>query len=65
MTNGNDGAYLPGFLINNPKLESVVDIMLIIGHNHLRGLKNGKETKTRFTSIGGKGRQEGMPTSAV
>ena len=40
VTNMNYGAYLPGFLINDTKFESVVDIVLIIGHNHLRGLKN-------------------------
>lgn len=33
-------AYLPGFLINNPELECVVDIMLIVRHNHLGGLEN-------------------------
>jgi hypothetical protein len=48
MTNVNDGTYLPGFLINDPKLESIVDIMLIIGHNHLGGLKKKKiERKTQ------------------
>lgn len=41
----NYDAYLPGFLINDPKFESVVDIMLIIGHNHLRGLKNVEKKK--------------------
>lgn len=40
VTNMNYGAYLPGFLINDTKFESVVDIVLIIGHDHLRGLKN-------------------------
>lgn len=40
VTAMNCAAYLPGFLINNPKLEGVVDIMLIVGHNHLGGLEN-------------------------
>lgn len=57
VTSMNYDAYLPGFLINDPKFESVVDIMLIIGHNHLRGLKNvEKKKKSRLTSTGGKGK---------
>ena len=34
------GAYLLGFLINDSKFECVLDIMLIIGPNHLGGLEN-------------------------
>ena len=33
-------AYLPGFLINDPEFECVVDVMLVIRHNHLGGLEN-------------------------
>lgn len=47
VTSMNYDAYLPGFLINDPKFESVVDIMLIIGHNHLRGLKNVEKKKNQ------------------
>lgn len=32
-------AYLPGFLINDPEFECVVDVMLIVRHNHLGGLE--------------------------
>ena len=32
-------AYLPGFLVNDPKFECVVDVMLVVGHNHLGGLE--------------------------
>lgn len=42
------GAYLPGFLINDPKFECVVDIVLIIGHNHLGGLGKCGEKKIRL-----------------
>lgn len=31
--------YLPGLLINDPKFKCVVDVMLIIGHDHLGGLE--------------------------
>lgn len=71
VTNMNYGAYLPGFLINDTKFESVVDIVLIIGHNHLRGLKNverggkikidinrGKKTKDKSTLSESGPRQE-------
>lgn len=33
-------AYLPGFLINDPEFECVVDVMLVVRHNHLGGLEN-------------------------
>lgn len=33
-------AYLPGFLVNDPEFECVVDVMLVVGHNHLGGLEN-------------------------
>lgn len=32
-------AYLPGFLVNDPEFECVVDVMLVVGHNHLGGLE--------------------------